>query len=156
MAEIEYTETNQQGLDLIGHLWQKLKEHHKIRSQHFSWHYNRMTFDLRKKELLDKSSKGALHIDLARDMDTGEFVGYCVSTISGDKQGEIDSIYIEPDYRRAGIGDALMQRTLRWMDTLSVNKKIIVVAAGNEEVFAFYSRYNFYPGIITLRQVNAE
>ena len=145
MAKIEYTETDQQGLDLIGVLWQKLVEYHKARSQHFSGHYAKITFDLRKKELLEKSRKGPLRIDLARDVNSGELVGYCVSTISGDRQGEIDSIYTEPDYRQSGIGDNLMKRALRWMDDLSVTKKILVVGAGNEEVFAFYSRYTFYP-----------
>ena len=153
IMKIEYLETNQQGLDLIGTLWQKLIEYHKTRFKHFAEHLERVTFDLRKKELLEKTRDGALRIDLAKDMNTGELVGYCVSTVSGNRQGEIDSIYIESDYRQSGIGDNLMKRTLRWMDDMQVTKKILVVGAGNEEVFAFYSRYNFYPRSIVLEQV---
>ena len=54
MAEIEYSETDEQGLDLIEALWQKLVEYHKARSQHFSRLFDRMTFDRRKEELLEK------------------------------------------------------------------------------------------------------
>jgi len=115
-----------------------------------------MTFDLRKKEILEKSRKGAVRIDLASDVDTGELVGYCVSTISVDKQGEIDSIYIEPGYRQSSIGVNLMKRALRWMDGLSATKKILVVAVGNEEVFEFYSQFNFYPRSTVLEQVEAR
>jgi ribosomal protein S18 acetylase RimI-like enzyme len=156
MMEIDYSETNQQGLDLIGTLWQRQIEYHKTRSKHFAERLERVTFDLRKKELLEKTREGALRIELARDVNTGELVGYCMSTISGNRQGEVDSIYIEPGYRKSGIGNNLMKRALRWMDDMSVTKKILVVAAGNEEVFAFYSRYNFYPRSIVLEQVETK
>jgi len=152
MARIEYEATDGQGLDLIDALWCKLKEHHKILSLHFAEYLARITFDQRKKELLDKSREGALRIDLVRDVDTAEIVGYCVSTISGNKQGEIESIYVESDYRQFGIGDNLMKRALRWMDEQSVTRKTIAVSAGNEEVFTFYSQHSFYPRVTILEQ----
>jgi ribosomal protein S18 acetylase RimI-like enzyme len=153
---IEYTAMDEQGLEMAADLWQKLLEYHKSLSQHFSEHFDKMTFGLRKKGLLEKSREGAIRVDLARDTDTGELVGYCISTVSRDRQGEIDSIYIEPDYRGSGIGDNLMERALRWMDEYPVAKKVLGVGAGNEDVFAFYSRYNFYPRTTILEQVEAE
>jgi GNAT superfamily N-acetyltransferase len=142
---VEYIVTDQQGLDLIADLWEKLREHHKARSLHHAPDLARMTFYQRKKELLDKSVKGSLHVKLAKDKITGKLVGYCVSTITADKQGEIDSIYVEEDYRRSGIGDNLMKSALEWMDGLSINKRFIAVVFGNEEVFPFYAKYGFYP-----------
>jgi ribosomal protein S18 acetylase RimI-like enzyme len=156
MANIEYTETDRQELDLIVPLWQKLNEHHRLRSLYFPGHYNRMTWDLRKKQLLEKSRDGAIRIDLARDGNTEALIGYCVSTISEKRQGEIDSIYIEEGYRRHGIGDNLMKRALSWLDDLSVKGKMLEVASGNEEVFAFYSRYDFYPRSTIMRQVETK
>ena len=35
-------------------------------------------------------------------------------------------------------------------------KKTLVVANGNEEVFGFYSKYNFYPRATILTQVDAK
>ena len=110
-----------------------------------------MTFDRRKKELLEKSGKGAMRIDIAKDANTRVIIGYCISTISEKKQGEIESIFIEEDYRRHGIGDNFMEKTLAWMDSLAVVKKIIAVAAGNEEALIFYSRHNFYPKVTILQ-----
>ena len=156
MVKIDYTETDRQGLDLIVPLWQKLNEHHRLRSLYFPGHYTRMTWDLRKKQLLEKSRDGAIRIDLARDGSTGTLIGYCVSTISEKRQGEIDSIYIEDGYRRHGIGDNLMKKALKWMDEHSVKGKMLEVASGNEEVFAFYSRYDFYPRSTIMRQVETK
>ena len=153
MAEIEYTYTDEQGLDLVATLWQKLLEYHKSLSQHFTSHFDKMTFDLRKNGLLEKYRAGTIRIDLAREVDTGELVGYCISTVSGDRQGEIESIYVEADYRGSGIGDNLMKRALRWMDEYPVTRKVLGVGAGNEDVFAFYSRYSFYPRTTILEQI---
>ena len=157
MVKIEYSETDEQGLDFIAPLWRKLREHHKARAlKVFSEHYEKMTFDLRKKQLLEKSRGGAIRIDFARDRNTGAAIGYCVSTITKKGQGEIDSICIEEGYRRCGIGDNLMKKALKWMDEHSVKGKMLEVASGNEEVFAFYSRYGFYPRSIILRQVEIK
>lgn len=154
MKKIKYIETDQQDLELVRPLWQKLLEHHKARSRHFTGLFNILTFEKRKKELLEKSAKGSMHIDLAKDVDTGELIGYCISTIYGDKQGEIDSIYVEASHRRTGIGDTLMKDALRWMESMAVKKMVIAVAAGNEEVFPFYSQYGFYPMVSILRQAD--
>ena len=96
-----------------------------------------------------------MRIDLARDIKTDKLIGYCVSTVNQDKQGEIESIYIEKDYRRRGIGGNFMKKALAWMDGLSVTKRVIGVAAGNEEAFPFYARYGFYPRVTILKQVEA-
>ncbi|MFC1952917.1 GNAT family N-acetyltransferase [Chloroflexota bacterium] len=94
-----------------------------------------------------------LHISLAHDENTGILVGYCVSTVTENK-GEIDSIFIDPEYRKNGIGNSLMQRALNWMNNNSVTRKTLNVGAGNDEVFEFYSRYRFYPYRIILEQVD--
>ena len=42
------------------------------------------------------------------------------------------------------------------MDEMAVENKILIVAAGNEEVFAFYERYGFHPRSIVLEQIEDE
>jgi diamine N-acetyltransferase len=150
--KIEYLEKSPSDLEIIRSLWIKLKEHHKSFSHYFKDHYAGFTFEQRKQGLVDKSRGGDLRLDLARDQKTGEYIGYCVSTLTGEKLGEIESIYIEPPYRRSGVGDGLMQRALQWMDNNQAKKKILGVAEGNENVFAFYRRYGFYPRITVLEQ----
>jgi ribosomal protein S18 acetylase RimI-like enzyme len=152
---IEYIETGEQGLELIKPLWLKLNELHKKLSPHNATHFHGMTFERRKADLLKKSAGGTLHIDLARDGETKELIGYCVTTINTEKHGEIESIYIESDYRRNGIGDMLMKKALNWLEEQSVTRRIIAVAAGNEDVFEFYQRYGFYPRATILEQAES-
>jgi len=154
MAEIKYTVTNAEDLDIIKPLWEKLIVHHQERVRHFKRLLESIDFDKRKAELLEHSKTGALRIDLAHDADKGKLIGYCVSTVNANKQGEIESICVESSYRRSGIAGNLMRNALQWMDDMSVENKVLVVAAGNEEVFTFYERYGFYPRSIVLEQID--
>jgi len=148
--EIEYLEKNQNDLDIIRPLWEKLNAHHITVSKYFKDSRTATTFDMRKKQLLEKSYQGVLRIDLARDAVTKEYIGYCVTSVNQEKQGEIESIYVEKDYRLSGIGDRLMTRAVGWLETVTVKKTILGVAEGNEGVFAFYQRHNFYPRVTIL------
>jgi diamine N-acetyltransferase len=154
--KVIYTEADAQGLELVRDLWQKLHEHHRQHNQHFPEYYDMMNWEKRKQELLDKAAKGKIYVDLAWDVDTGKIVGYCVSTISESEVGEIDSIFIEEEYRRSGIGGNFMKKALQRMDSQSVMWKMLTVAGGNEEVFDFYRRYGFYPRFTMLAQVKKD
>ncbi len=151
--KIEYVETNRQELDSIGFLWEKLREHHRVLWPYKNRTYPITTWDMRKKGLLEKTSKGDLRLDIAKDTNTGELIGYCICSVNEDKQGEIESIFVESNYRRFGIGDTFMKKSLNWMDSLSITKRIIGVGAGNEKVFPFYARYGFFPGVTILRNL---
>ena len=156
-GKITYTQMGKEGLDSIADLWQKLTIHHKERApQVFKAHYDKYVFDGRKKQLLEKSKNGDMLIDLAKDNNTGALVGYCVSTISEKKEGELESIFIEKEYRRYHIGDHFITNSIKWMDAHKVEKKVIVVAAGNEEAFGFYQKYGFYPRAHILQQADTK
>jgi diamine N-acetyltransferase len=146
---IKYFKTDEKELDRIKDLWNKLRLQHQLKSSYFSKDYETIVFEDRKEQLLKKSEKWVLKVDLAFDNDN--LVGYCVSSVSNDK-GEIDSIFIEKKYRSVGIGDKLMKRALTWMDNMGVKNKKILISFGNEEAIEFYSRYGFYPKHILLKQ----
>ncbi len=137
-------------IDAIAPLWDKLRAHQQVRSPHFPQHYARRTWKARRAELIDK---GKLHIDILRDTVQATTVGYCVSTVSTDRHGMLESIYIEPAYRRTGAGDKLMKKALDWMDAQHALTKTLTVGVGNEEVLKFYARYGFHPKHITVEQV---
>lgn len=150
---ISYIELNNDQIDLIKPLWKKLRDHHQELSPYFPERYIEFTFSERKEELLNKNENGILKIDIAKDEETGHLIGYCISSISDELIGEIDSIYLEEVYRSSGIGNELMERSLNWMDKKGVKTKKIMVAAGNGDTLAFYRRYNFFPKHIILEQV---
>jgi ribosomal protein S18 acetylase RimI-like enzyme len=148
----EYITADEHDLETIRHLWVQLNEHHHERASHFRFHYEQMTFDDRKKYFEMITSTGTLRLDLARDPVTDRLVGYCVSSVSSEKNREIESIFVEPDYRSHHIGSDLISRALAWMDACGVRRKRVSVDDGNEEAWKFYRKFGFYPRITILEQ----
>lgn len=151
--KIEYGEIGARDLDIVGPLWEKLRKHQEVRSHHFTQHYASRTWKARKTELLEKAGTGAIRINLAKELDSGEVIAYCVSTVSANGEGCLESIFIEPNYRENAIGHNLMQKALDWMNDKQAKTIVLEVGVGNEAVFSFYHRYNFYPRTIVLQQV---
>lgn len=149
---IEYIVGSEELLDYVAPLWGKLNELHKNNSKDFKLKYSNMNFEVRREAFLKKSSTGKLRIELAKHKEQDVYIGYCVSSIDKAGNGEIDSIYINPEFRGEHIGDSFMRNALAWMDTHEVLSKSIGVAAGNEQAFGFYRKYGFYPSATILRQ----
>ena len=137
-------------LDSICPLWEKLNQHHATVSPHFPSDFQSKTFERRKAALLEKYADGEIRIDIARSK--GENIGYLISAIRSDGVGEIESIYVDENFRGQAIGDHLMHRGLAWFHEQNVPSKVIDVAVGNERAFAFYARFGFFPRVVTLKQ----
>ncbi len=138
-------------IDIIKPLWEKLNEHHRIRSPHFSEYYERFSFEKRCEKF--RSGDLALRIEVATDSTRSQHAGYCISTIDAENRGEIDSLFVEEEYRGEGIGDAFVRSALSWFGGHRVKVRSIVVGEGNEGVIGFYERYGFHPAYRTLKQV---
>ncbi len=152
MVQTEYITTDENDLEKIRHLWVQLNEHHRERASHFRSHYEQMTFDDRKKFFETIAFTGLLRLDIARDPITYRLIGYCVSSVSPEKNGELESIFVEPDYRSHHIGTTLITRALAWMDAQGVRRKRVSVGNGNEDAWAFYRKFGFYPRMTILEQ----
>lgn len=155
MNEIEFKVGGAELLDAIAPLWIKLNAHHADISPCFSDHFRTNEFDRRKLELIAKLSTGELRVEIAIAKKKDIHVGYSIGSISEEKTGEVDSIFVEEPFRKQGIADHLMKHVLNWMDQRQVKQKKVVVASGNESVFPFYEKYGFFPRTSTLIQKNS-
>ena len=152
MANIDYSASGQECLDEIKPLWEMLNHYISTISPHFGDLVLMRTFAARKGELQEKSLRGALRLDLARDASTGQVIGYAVTTLSEGGAGEIDSIFVQEAYRGTGVGNRLMKRALAWLDDSRAKTKTIAVSTGNEHVHGFYRRFGFLPRATMLMQ----
>ncbi len=152
MHAVSYRATGIHEIDLIRPLWEQLNEHHHGKSSHFRTHYERMTFGDRRSWFEKLHEAGQLRLDLALDTTNGEYVGYCVSSLSAEKTGEVESLFVDTAYRSAGIGTALVTRGLAWMDSCGAERKRVSVGNGNEAAWAFYRKFGFYPRMTVLEQ----
>lgn len=150
MNAIEYRRIDTGSISLIKPLWEKLNEQHREVSRHFKSRYERMSFE----ERIEKFARPEIRtaVDIAETIPERRIIAYCISSIGRGKEGEIDSIYIEPDFRGKKIGRALMKRALAWFDAEGVRLRTVAVAAGNESAFGFYEKFGFHPALTVLRQ----
>ena len=150
---IRYILGDENLLDDIRELWEALNKHHREKSLYFKEFYNKFSFDTRKADLLKHAQKNHIRVVISFDEEVQMSVGYCISSLDNDNTGELESIFVLPGHRGFGIGEELMQKGLQWMDEMGAVKKVVNVAAGNEQAFGFYKKYGFYPRKTTLEQV---
>ena len=134
-------------IHLIQHLWEELNEIHQEDSIHFKDHFANFTFEKRCKDLVAIDSEN-IQIDVLFDEDKP--VGYCISTVKGHR-GELESLFIEKQYRKLGYGDDLVKRGIAWLKSNNCERIEVSVAAGHESVFGFYEKFGFYPRMTSLR-----
>ena len=152
MSRFEFITGSVELVDFIKPLWEKLNEYHEVKSNYFSDKYKNNTFKKRKSKFISNNNL-KVRIDLIKDIEKNLYIGYCISTIDVELTGEIDSLFIEEEYRKDGLGDKLMKEAIKWLDLNKVKTKVIAVAEGNEEVLEFYKRYGFYKRRIVLEQI---
>jgi len=149
---IEYHITDIHRIELIRTLWIQLNEHHRSHAGAFQDHYRQWTFDDRREYFLKIAAAGSLRSDLARDPRSGRYIGYCVTSFSKDREGEIESVFVEEAYRSQGVGATLVGKALAWLTENGAIRNRVSVADGNEEAFPFYRKFGFFPRMTVLEQ----
>lgn len=134
-------------IDVVKPLWEALNEHHKAQSVHFKKRFQQFSFEYRKDALLNKEK---LLILTAKDEEN--LIGYCI-TGKTDHEGEIESIYVEPEYRKKGVGKQFISDSIKWLVNENVDEINLKVAAGNEQVVDFYRDFGFEISTITLKMM---
>ncbi|MCM1991141.1 GNAT family N-acetyltransferase [Oceanirhabdus seepicola] len=145
---IEYKQGAKELLNEIKTLWEKLNEHHIEKSKHFKERFKSFTFEWRIGKLSENEDR-KINVIVVSDKDKEENIGYCLASVLGS-YGNIESLYIDPEYRGLNIGERLMTDSLEWINSYEVEDIMIGVAGGNEDAFGFYEKFGFYPRVTKL------
>lgn len=135
--QTEILKLSKDRIDEIEPLWRELNSHHLERSKNFKEHFSSFTFAERSKKLL---AMDELVIFAARE--NSELVGYCIAS-SNNGTGEIDSLYIKPQFRGASLGRLLTESAMLWLSGLNCSQISVAVVDGNEEAIPFYEQFGF-------------
>lgn len=144
-SELIFEEFDRSGLSLVEELWNQLRIYHASHARHFSDQLQARSFSERCQEILKTNDCREILVHLARVKIQGPYVGFCVTSAEVGDYGEIESIYVKPEYRSMGIGTVFLNRALSWMEQTGVSEYRVGVAEGNEQSFRFYERFGFYP-----------
>ena len=151
MVNVTYISGNASLIDRVAPLWEELNKQHLSLSPYFKDYYRALTFEDRKRSIQQRVSGGEIRIDLALD-NSGQPIGYCVTSVDRTLTGEIDSVFVDPQYRGQGIGTVLMEKALEWLKVKGSKKNIVSVAVGNEQSYVFYEQFGFFPRRTLLEQ----
>lgn len=143
-SEITYVELGKDGLPYIEELWDHLKNHHVCNARYFRDQLLARPFSERCDDILQTNATREILVHLAQINGTGPYVGFCVSSASPGAYGEIESIFVLPEYRSLGIGTTFMNHALAWLKKMDVSEYRVRVCEGNEQSFRFYERFGFY------------
>lgn len=143
----DFLEIEKNQLFRISKLWQQLNEIHKNDSNNFKDYYDKNTFENRCEKFINISENN-IKIEIIEDNEIP--IGYCISTIEKGV-GEIESLFIEDQYRKFGYGQQLVKSSIKWMKNNDCKRIIVSVADGHESVFEFYKKFGLYPKLTYLQ-----
>lgn len=73
----------------------------------------------------------------------GKVVGYSISAMERRGKGHILSIAVSPDFRRRGIGTALLAETIRRLRRRGADRIVLEVRTSNEAAIGLYEKAGF-------------
>ncbi len=71
--------------------------------------------------------------------------GNWISSFTGENIGEIHELAVRKDYWGKGIGKKLMEKALKHLKSLGLNKAGLWVGEKNKKAIQFYEKYGFKP-----------
>jgi diamine N-acetyltransferase len=137
-------------LDTITPMWRRLHKHHAEVSTHFADFFANFPFEGRRRAFEKKALAGPFRLDVAKDTPSGALIGYCISSISPEGVGEVESLFVEKAYRRRGVASVFMNSAMAWMDAHAASSRTIGVAYGNDRALPFYAKFGVLPRVMTL------
>ena len=147
MIQYTFEIIHRRDIGRIRPLWENLRSYHLARSPYFRSFYEGFTFEERTRKFMDPGIR--LRLEMA--MNDEEPAAYCIASIDGAGEGEIDSIFVGEAHRGRRIGERLVGNACGWFDEEKVLVKKVVVMYGNEEALEFYRKAGFYPAHCTLK-----
>jgi GNAT superfamily N-acetyltransferase len=148
MPAIVYDTLPLEEIHQVRPLWEGLRIFTREITTHFKTYYQNLDFDERIRKFFKPGMR--VQIDIAVDSASGRIAGYALASIDPAGTGELDSFFVLQDYRRLGIGEQLLVRSIGWMKQQGPKEMMILTAFENREVLALYERLGFFPRLIQL------
>lgn len=149
--KIKYVKGGIELLNEIKPLWKALNIHHQEKSANFTDQLCSNTFESRHAKFENNELK--VFIEIAKVEEFEEAIGYSISSIDKENMGELDSLYVDIQYRRLDIGNRLMSDAMCWFKDNRTKANRLKVAEGNEGVIEFYKKYGFETRFYVLENV---
>lgn len=152
MVDITYVKGGTELIEEIKSLWESLNGHHKEKTTFFRTEMTNNTFENRHEKFNENDLD--VYIEIAKVEDLA--IGYVLASIDKELRGEIDSLYVEKDYRKSSIGEVFMNNVLTWFNKNGTKSNQLKVAEGNEHVLQYYKKFGFETRYYVLEEVSKD
>ena len=78
-------------------------------------------------------------------------IGFCIASYENER-GTLESLYIEEECRRQGIGTRLIKEQLKWFEEKGCKRIKCLQSMGNTTAIEFYKKLDFLPRAIILEK----
>lgn len=146
---MEFEDIGFDDIELIKDLWERNRDYHRDKSEHFKCKYEHAEFHGRMRQF-ESDAKDGSKITIAEN--EGKIVGYCISTIN-DGIGEIGSLHVLETERGKGTGKILMGRHMEWLKEKKCLEIKVAVMTDNEGAIEFYRMLGFKPDILYMQLI---
>ena len=153
MNKFQFKEGSSELLDFCDSLWELFITNQAENAGEMSLGVEEYIRSLQDEGLVKKTKDGKLYVQLVYVDKKQEPIGFCITSLTKDRVGEIEAIYVFERYQGNKLGGKLLQKAMVWMEKEQAIEQRLVVATGNEKVFDFYAKYGFFPGYTTLFRV---
>jgi diamine N-acetyltransferase len=127
-------------IDIIEPMWVLLNEMHKEFDRRIMQPVRTTTWPERREQLIGKSG---FKVNIELLYEKKNRIGYCYSTIDRDGIGEVESVFIDEQFRSRGFGELLMESALSFFEQNRAADIKIWVHPANTRAMSFYWRFGF-------------
>lgn len=143
---VKIREAREEELLKVGRLWGKFMAYNGEFNS--SFRVRKKAPEIFSKEMIEKIQDSNCRLTVA-EID-GELVGFCYSYVSRkpkhfklEKFGFVGDLYVEPEYRRQGVGRMLVNDTLGFFSRRKVRQIELLVAIKNTGTIKFWESLGF-------------
>jgi len=130
----------------VAGLWKEFMKYNTDFNASFA--VNKKASEIFSREMLEKLKESDSRLSVAES--EGELIGFCYSYISQKpkyfklhKFGFIGDLYVTPEYRRNGIGKALVEDAIDFFKKNKIKQIELLVARRNENTIKFWESLGF-------------
>jgi ribosomal protein S18 acetylase RimI-like enzyme len=130
----------------IAELWKAFMKYNRDFNKSFE--INKKAKEIFSREMIEKLEESDSHLAVAES--DGELIGFCYSYISQkpkyfrlSKFGFIGDLYVIPEFRRNGVGRALVKDAVDFFNRKKIKQIELLVAMKNENTIKFWESLGF-------------
>jgi ribosomal protein S18 acetylase RimI-like enzyme len=102
--------------------------------------------DAAQRSVIEDNVRRSTNVRVLEEQRTGRVVALFGYLLGPDRTGEIPVMGVHPDFRRRGVGEAILRWTLAWFREQGMRRARLIVRADNAAAIALYRKLGFVPG----------